>query len=328
MPLSGITSGLLSAWLVGPIYGVNVAMVVFIILKLWPRRESRLFRIILLVTILLISSCTAHAFMYLDDLIRGFGSDGSAHIGGVNGYFIDNSRFNVLVCLSLYVFNCFCNNLFIAWRVYVTWARNLRLSAVLVLWNIGVLVTAAVAFSRLADHITLRDPATMAVAIVSWALSITIQISGALLIAWNTLQTPKVVGDDTNARTPRRIPGTLFCACVESGCPSLVTEMIVLGFVRSDLSVILAMVAVLGQITAFSSFAIVLRELQKAEIDYAKGFVNATSALAMHDLPRIRGRRSMHSLEGLSGPGNTVMVAIETSRHGDGSVMKPQKSFH
>ncbi|KZV73789.1 hypothetical protein PENSPDRAFT_732669 [Peniophora sp. CONT] len=282
MPLSGVTSGLLSAWLVGPLY--------------------------------------AHAFIYLNDLIRAFGSDGSAHAGGVNGYFIDNGRFNIIVTLILYVFN--------------------------VLLNIGVLEThpelgtVGVAISHFSKRLTLQDPTTRALAVTAWALSVTLQISGALLIAWVTLKTPKVVGDDTGARTSKRIPATLFYACVESGIPGLVSEIITVGLVNNELSVML-LAAILGQITsqvphiladdaksqAFSSFAIVLRELQKADIDYAKGFVNATSALAMHDLPRIRGRRSMNSLESISGPGNTVMVAIETSRHEDGSMMKP-KSFH
>ncbi|KZV67410.1 hypothetical protein PENSPDRAFT_51482 [Peniophora sp. CONT] len=329
MILSGVVSGLLSSWLVGPVYGINAVMSAVIMRKLWPRRASRLFQALMLVTTLLLSSCSAHAFIYLDDIIQGFtlpDEPNSTQAERVNEYFLRLDRPNIIACFFLYGFNGFCNNLFVSWRVYVTWGRNIYLAGFLTSLTIACQVVIWVIGYRFAQGETLEDGSTLAMVITTWALAITIQILGALLIAWITLQTPKVID---NAGNQTRVPLALFYTCVESGFLSMVTEFFLVAYLYRNPPVIFILVALLGQISGFSSFAIILRELQKVEFESARGFVNVTSALAMHGLPRLRGRRSSHSsMGGGEGPGDTVMVAIETSRHEDDTQKPASMHFH
>ncbi|KZV75382.1 hypothetical protein PENSPDRAFT_88914 [Peniophora sp. CONT] len=117
-----VLSGLLSAWLVGPLYG-TVVIVTVIVQKLWRVRGNLVSRSLLLVTTLLISSCTAHAFTYLADLIDGmtssFNSTNTSPIESANDYFQRATRAHVLACFFLYVLNSFCNNLFVVRCVYI-----------------------------------------------------------------------------------------------------------------------------------------------------------------------------------------------------------------
>lgn len=65
----------------------------------------------MLIAALFLSSCTAHAFIYLDDLIVGFTLPHTADTSAdqtfdpvANGYFV-SARFNFLACFFLYAFN-------------------------------------------------------------------------------------------------------------------------------------------------------------------------------------------------------------------------------
>ncbi|KZV75383.1 hypothetical protein PENSPDRAFT_647176 [Peniophora sp. CONT] len=143
------------------------------------------------------------------------------------------------------------------------------------------------------------------------------QILGALFIGWHAVETPMIVNGEQKRRN---ILQTLFYAFIESGCLSLVTELVMIGFLYHEWSVALVFIAVLGQISGLSAFAIILREIYKSERDSSNGFVNVTSALAamqMQDLSR-------RHLPGSIGPSDlgdaqegAVMVDIETSRHED-----------
>lgn len=69
-----------------------------------------------------------------------------------------------------------------------------------------------------------------------------------------------------------------------------------------------------------SAFAIILREIYKAEQDSSNGFVNVTSALAamqMQDFSHRRAQRSVGPSDIAETHENAVMVDIETSRHED-----------
>lgn len=96
--------------------------------KLWPNRTQTIswwahfslprssrgeltgIRSLILITFLILSSCTAHVFMYLDDLIVGLTSPHEVVLSpvipaiGASEYFL-SARFNIAVCYYLYLFN-------------------------------------------------------------------------------------------------------------------------------------------------------------------------------------------------------------------------------
>ena len=84
-----------------------------------------------------------------------------------------------------------------------------------------------------------------------WVLSIVMQITGALLIGWHSVETPMVVGHGEQQR--RSVFRSLFNAFIESGCLSLVTELFMIGFLYTDWAVALVFLAVLGQISVSPS---------------------------------------------------------------------------
>ena len=66
----------------------------------------------MLITFFIVASCTAHVFIYLDDLIMGFtsglptpdGLDASNIPSAISEYFL-GYRFNIVACYALRVFN-------------------------------------------------------------------------------------------------------------------------------------------------------------------------------------------------------------------------------
>ena len=74
--------------------------------------ELTIFSSLVLITFFIIASCTAHAFIYLDDLIVGFtsslrtpdGLDASNIPMAISEYFL-GYRYNILACYALRVFN-------------------------------------------------------------------------------------------------------------------------------------------------------------------------------------------------------------------------------
>ena len=77
------------------------------------------------------------------------------------------------------------------------------------------------------------------------ALEIMIQITGGLLIAWRTSQTPKPISSGEK----RHIVWTIFWACVDSGCLAMITELIAIIFLYRNPAVALVLVAVLAQVS-------------------------------------------------------------------------------
>ncbi|VDB89995.1 unnamed protein product [Peniophora sp. CBMAI 1063] len=296
--------------------------------KLWLLRARLTSTALLMVTALLILTCTAHAFLYLADLIDGItstftaGNPNSDPRVEANDFFQNATRTKILAAFFLYVFVSVCNNLFVTWRVYVYWGRNKVLAGLLV-----SLILASVVANAVCGHFLVKDHAEgfgneeaagKSLFTAGWILSIVMQVAGALLIGWHSVETPIVVGNGEQEK--RNILQTLFYAFVEAGCLSLITELFMIGFLYRNWAVALVFLAVLGQISGLSALAIILREIFKAERDSLNGFVNVTSALAamqMQDFSHRRGQRSIGPSDMEDVHGNAVMVDIETSRHED-----------
>lgn len=96
-----------------------------------------------------------------------------------------------------------------------------------------------------ATAFTTKDSVAAGLFTTGWVLSIVMQISGALLIGWHAVETPKVVGNSEPKR--RNISRTIFYAFIESGCLSLVIELIMVGFLYHRWNIALIFIAVLGQ---------------------------------------------------------------------------------
>ncbi|VDC05111.1 unnamed protein product [Peniophora sp. CBMAI 1063] len=319
-------SALLSGWFIGPIYGANVVISIIIVRKLWSRRMTdRVSQALMLITTLFLSTCTAHAFIYLDDLIFGFTS---LHTGAnshaleqkedpaVHGYFA-SARFNFLACFFLYGFNAFFNNTFIVWRVYITWRRNVLLATVLSFMHVAGFGS-CLSLHRMIRTDNLWDVVIRALLTSTYVLSMATQVSGALLIAWHTMNTPKVVKSDDQSNLLQAI----FFALVESGSLALVVELLGIIFLwNRDWWVDWIFIAVLAQISGLSSLGIILREIYKAESELSGGFANVTSALVMqmpgYTLPRYCAHDSSNSSDDGEVQDHAVMVAIETSRVDD-----------
>ncbi|KZV73995.1 hypothetical protein PENSPDRAFT_749679 [Peniophora sp. CONT] len=326
-------SGLLSGWLVGPLYGANVVIAAVIVRKLWLRRTDVIPRALMATAIILTFTCTAQAFIHLADLVSGFTSPHEVHTSqdiqdtGPNKYFA-SVRFNITACLFVYAFNSFFNNSFIAWRVYVTWRRNLYLAALLTVVNIACLVVTLICARRIIHTPNgLTDDLIKALLTSAYILSMVTQIIGVLLIGWHTMKTPKVVNDGDK----RYLSRTLFYAFVESGSLTLIMELAGLVFLYHDWSgTDWILIAVLGQISGLSSLGIILREIYKAELELANGFANVTSALVMqmpgYNLPRYSARHFTNTSDNDGGHSEGIMVAVETSRLED-SDAKPHSSW-
>ncbi|KZV68740.1 hypothetical protein PENSPDRAFT_753894 [Peniophora sp. CONT] len=328
----GIKSGLLAGWLAGLFYGVNTVMVVIVARNLWPRRAHLISRSLLLITFLIFSSCTAHASIYLDDLIVGLTHSHEVVLSlilpeiGIAEYFL-SVRFNIIACYYLYVFNGICNKVFVIWRVYVAWDCNIYLAAVLTILHLVVVALAIACGCHIIQAHIFDDTMTRALLTSAWLMSMIMQISAALLIAWRTVGTPKVVGDH---RKRDGLFPTLFYAVVESGCLALAIELVgvVLDY-RNQLNG-LVVLAILGQSSGFSAMAIILRESLKAEQQITNGVVNITSPLAMRMTALTLPRHHVHRSANCSGDAHVrdtaVMVAIETSQLDDSTVRTTHQS--
>ncbi|VDC05112.1 unnamed protein product [Peniophora sp. CBMAI 1063] len=315
---TGIHSGLLTGWLVGPVYGANFAMAVVIVRKLWPHRRHAISRSLMLIATLIIITCTVHAFISLDDLIVGFTLTQGVDTEGpavIANYFL-SVRFNNTACISIYVINSSCNNLFVVWRVYMTWGRNLKLSVLLIFLHLVALALGIACVVHIERTGSLLDKTITALLTSGWAFSMLMQVSGALLIGWRTIGTPQ-------SAINRQSSGfylAIWHALIESGSLALVTELVGLVFLYRNLGDGIIVIITLGQITALSSLAIILREIYKAEVQSSMGFVNITSPIAMQmsslSMSRNQGRSPLSAAEHGAVPDNAVVVNIETVGHG------------
>ena len=80
----------------------------------------------------------------------------------------------------------------------------------------------------------------------AWALTLIVQVSGALLIGWRTVGTPQKVG---HGKRKAGIPMMVFYASIESGCLALATELVALVFLYRNPIAGGIVLNVLGQVT-------------------------------------------------------------------------------
>ncbi|VDC05113.1 unnamed protein product [Peniophora sp. CBMAI 1063] len=312
--------------------GANFVIAAIILYRLWPSRSRTASRFLVLITIFIISSCTAHVFIYLDDLLVGFTSsqvanaldNGSNSTLSVSEYFI-GFRFNILVGYFLRVFNGFCNKLFVTWRVYVLWEHHAYLAALLLTVHFAEAgLNIAYGYHAIQAHI-LEDHLTKVLVASAWALSMVAMGSGLLLIAWRTIGTPKVV------RGNQKRDGIflkLFYVLVESGCVTLVADIVTVALGYHDQIRGFVSLAVLGQISALGPLAIILREISKAQQEASSGDVNVASALTLqisdHTLPLHRAQQSHNRSESRAGSSEVLTVRIERSLlEDDGTTRAP-----
>ncbi|KZV68739.1 hypothetical protein PENSPDRAFT_506614 [Peniophora sp. CONT] len=266
-PTQGIISGLLSGWIVGPFYGANIVMAVIVVQRLWSHRMHKISSL-MLITCLIVAACTAHAFIYLDDLIVGFTSADEVNTAQeISNYFL-TFRFNVLACYFLRVCNGFCNKLFVTWRVYVIWGHNKPLAALLTVPHLAELALNVASGYYVSRTHTSDVELTGSLLLSAWVLSTSMQVTALLLIAWRTVGTPKIV--DARMQRDNLLPA-IFYAFVDSSCLTLITDVLTVAFARHDQSISLIFLAALGQVSGLSSLAIILREIFKAEQDVSRG---------------------------------------------------------
>ncbi|KAI0032202.1 hypothetical protein K488DRAFT_86070 [Vararia minispora EC-137] len=296
-----LLGGLLEAWLVGPIYGANVILFGMTFYMLTLRGIRGTSRVLLLVVGLLGITTTAQAFTLLADLITGF-----VRMPSAREYFSNEGRAAKFVTLMFYIINSeICD---LTWRVYVLWERN---NCILIPF---LVMDAATFAAGCAGIVNLQRAGIFAGydvhswTTVTWGCSVAVQFAGTFFIAWRAWSTPTVVSDkQVRTRWSTRAWALLWVA-VDSGGLFSVSTLLLLALAFTKPMAFDVMTSALGQIAAFVSYSIALRECWKAEHEREKQY--ATSLLAeRYDMQRARpGSR------GRDVPALPMVVAIQTSR--------------
>ncbi|KAH8987460.1 hypothetical protein EDB92DRAFT_1128834 [Lactarius akahatsu] len=272
--LSWNMASLVSLWVVGPLYGINICVYILCIHVLYMKGLRGLNLMMLIVTSVQFALATGHVIAVLVQLIRAFiGAAGT--LDGPSNYLLNQST-PAHVAEVLYITNSLIGDAIMIWRLWIIWNRNIWLCVPFIVLCVASGVagyTALVNLARLTPADTVFLSRVHSWLIATWALSIATQLGATLLISyriWKSIQWNSSKG----LRASRL---SVLWILVESGALYSVTTTFLLGFSSTNTGAIF--VASLGQISALAPTLIIVRAGLKSSgtsssFTPAKGSIN------------------------------------------------------
>jgi len=317
MAVSAPLSIVIAAWLTGPLFGINLVLVICVIFKLMPYLHYTTTRLLMLYTILIAMICLAHAALLFALLVKL-----ALAPAELTRIFLPI----LLVILAIYAVNMSLSQAIMVWRIYATSRHNKPLTFIFVA-SLIISLSLNIVVVQQSSHLQTNyflDGSTNIFnnglvhwTIAAWSASLVVQAIGSTLIIWKTWSVPVEVHNSGRSKLSRIIYST-FLVIVESGCLLLVVELAALisTVTTADSSSATIFAVLLGQLSAFVPLTIILREAIKAKHDLKKNLVNATSALLVNGIPRSEIQHVRTSFSMLPGDvTRSTRVVIQQSEH-------------
>lgn len=272
--LSWNTASLVSSWVVGPLYGINICVYILCVHVLYMKGLKGLNLMMLVVSSVQFALATGHVITLLVQLFRAFIS-AAGTLEGPSLYLLDQSTPEHVAQEVLYITNSLIGDAILIWRLWVIWGRNLWLCVPFIVLCIASGVTGYTALANLA-RLTPADTVFLSRVhnwlIATWVLSIATQLGATLLIGyrfWKSIQ--------WNSKGIRASRLSILWIVVESGALYSITTVFLLGFSSTNTGAIFA--ASLGQISALAPMLIIVRAGLKSSgspssFTPAKGSIN------------------------------------------------------
>jgi len=243
-------SSLVSFWIVGPLYGINICVFILCAHVLHMKGLSKWNLMMLAVAAVQFGLATGHVISIVVQLVRGFGGTSNRTL-----YLLDQSTPEHLAQEYLYITNSLFGDAILIWRLWIIWDRNFWLSGPFVLLCLATAVTGYTALIDL-SHLSAIDTVFSARVhnwlIASWSLSIATQFGATLMIGYRFWKAVK-----WNMNSIRESRLAVLWILVESGALYSVTTIFLLGFSATNTGGIFA--AALGQISALGPTLIIVR---------------------------------------------------------------------
>ncbi|KAH9050351.1 hypothetical protein EDB83DRAFT_2522501 [Lactarius deliciosus] len=271
--LSWNMAALVSLWVVGPLYGINICVYILCIHVLYLKGLRGVNLMMLVVTSVQFALATGHVIAVLVQLIRAFiGAAGT--LDGTSNYLVNQST-PLHVTEVLYITNSLIGDAIMIWRLWIIWNRNLWLCVPFIVLCIASGVTgytALVNLARLTPSNTVFLSRVHSWLIATWALSIATQLGATLLISYRIWRSIR----SNSSKGLRASRLSVLWILVESGALYSVTTTFLLGFSSTNTGAIF--VGALGQISALAPTLIIVRAGLKSSgtssFTPAKGSIN------------------------------------------------------
>ncbi|KAI9434583.1 hypothetical protein H4582DRAFT_758807 [Lactarius indigo] len=271
--LSWNMASLVSSWIVGPLYGINICVYILCTHVLYVKGLKGINLVMLIVASVQFALATGHVITLLVQLIRAFiGAAGT--LDGPSIYLLNQSTPEHVAQEFFYITNSLIGDAILIWRLWILWNRNFWLSVPFIVLCIASGVTGYVALANLAN---LNPTETVFLSrlqnwlYATWAFSIATQVGATLLIGyrfWKPIQWRSMGLGASHL--------SIFWILVESGALYSTTTIFLLGFSSTNTGAIFA--AALGQISALAPTLIVVRAGLKSSgtssFTPAKGSIN------------------------------------------------------
>ncbi|KAH9984752.1 hypothetical protein BJV77DRAFT_1071867 [Russula vinacea] len=233
-------SSLVSAWIVGPLYGINICVFVLCAHVLQMKGLKKWNLMMLSVAIVQFGLSTGHVVTLVVQLVRGFGGTTNRTL-----YLLDQST-PEHIAKNFYTSRILIGDAILIWRLWIIWDRNFWLSGPFVLLCLATAVTGYTAISNL-SHLSATETVFLARVhnwlVATWCLSIATQFGATLMIGYRFWKSIK-----WSTNTVRESRLAVLWILVESGALYSVTTIFLLGFSATNTGAIFA--AALGQISA------------------------------------------------------------------------------
>jgi len=245
-----VMSTLISWWIVGPLYGINICVFILCVHVLQMKGLKKWNLMMFSVAAVQFAIATGHVISIVVQLIRAFGGTSIR-----TSYILDPSSPEYRAEQFLYLMNCLIGDAILIWRLWIIWQRNFWLSSPFVVLCLATAVTGFTAVVHL-THLSATDavflPRVHNWLIATWCLSIATQFGATLMIGYRIWTSIK-----RNTNNIRESRLAVLWILVESGALYSVTTIFLLGFSATNISPIF--VAALGQISALAPTLIIVR---------------------------------------------------------------------
>jgi len=279
MASSQVLVAIVASWLTGPLYGMNLVLVIYILLKISRKLRCSVARTFALYSVFLLITCTTQVIVALIIMLAAF--DGPIRFARIAPPVLTTT-------LVMYCVNISFSQVLIIWRVYAVSGRKILLTSIFAITSLAFIGLSAVIVWKFSDDSNLFSGvrSVRILSITAWAVSFVFQGFGSGFIIWKTCAIPVEVHHRANSSKSSRIIVSILFMAVDSGCILPLMEFIALILDGIQLqSSLIATVSVLGQLSAFVPLTIVLRESIKADHDLRKNMVNATSTFLVSRIP-------------------------------------------
>ncbi|VDB92394.1 unnamed protein product [Peniophora sp. CBMAI 1063] len=252
----------LSAWLVGPLYGLNLILFVLCLRFLLNRGVSGGNRVLLATTAAQILLCTGHLVTTIVQIFRAISLDEEGRGILDNAYVYNQSEAAHVVQVTLYITNGLFADGILIWRCYVVWNKSVYIWAPLVFLLAGNGITGYIAMahlSRLTPQTAVFDNSVGLYIQATWSLSIATQVIASLLISWKVLAAGARLASNRSRPRFRGYHATIFWTIVESGALYSFTTVLLLVFYVNGAQAGAICAAILGQLSATAPYLILVR---------------------------------------------------------------------